>query len=123
MTERQAIRDIMKLRGWSQQKLADECGFKHQTNIASLLSESPNTKGMRVDNLYRLLDAMGCEIVIRDKMGSKKEWIISSSPDPADDMPTIEELLQAGKISFDEAIAKGWRPTPEMLTKMLEGVK
>jgi transcriptional regulator with XRE-family HTH domain len=118
MTERQAIRDIMKLRGWSQQKLADECGFKHQTNVASLLNENPNTKGMRVDNLFKLIDAMGCEIVIRDKMGSKKEWVITSTPDltPA---PTIEELLQAGKITFDEAFAKGWRPSPEMLTKML----
>lgn len=121
MTEKQAIREVMKLRGWSQQKLAEEAGFKSQSNITGLLNS--NIKGIRMDNLLRIFDAMGCEIVIRDKMGSKKEWIISSSPDPADDMPTIEELLQAGKISFDEAVAKGWRPTPEMLTKMLEGVK
>lgn len=109
----------MNLRRWSQQKLADEVGLKRQSNISNMLNTS--TKGMRVDTFFKLLDAMGCEIVVRDKMGSKKEWVVDNST-PADSntpTPTIEELLQAGKITFDEAIAKGWRPSPEMLTKML----
>ena len=119
MTEKQVIREVLNLRGWSQQRLAEEAGFKSQSNIAGLLNN--NAKGMRVDNFFKLLDAMGCEIVVRDKMGSKKEWVVDDST-PADSntpAPTIEELLQAGKITFDEAIAKGWRPSPEMLTKML----
>lgn len=118
MNEKNVVREVMKLRGWSQQKLADELGFKRQTNVSGLLNSS---NSMRVDNFFKLLDAMGCEIVVRDKMGSKKEWVVDDST-PADSntpAPTIEELLQAGKITFDEAIAKGWRPSPEMLTKML----
>ena len=116
MNEKNVVREVMKLRGWSQQKLADELGFKRQTNVSGLLN---NSNSMRVDNLFKLLDVMGCEIIIRDKMGSKKEWIIDDSDNSDSVAPTIEELLQAGKISFDEAIAKGWRPTPEMLNKML----
>ena len=122
MTEKQVLREVMNLRGWSQQKLADEVGLKRQSNISNMLNTT-STKGMRVDTMFKLLDAMGCEIIVRDKMGSKKEWLIDDSSSENDSTQTIEELLQAGKISFDEAVAKGWRPTPEMLTKMLEGVK
>ena len=118
MNERQVLREVMNLRGWSQQKLADEVGLKRQSNISNMLNTSQ--KGMRVDNLFKLLDVMGCEIVVRDKMGSKKEWVVDDeTTSTRTSTPTIEELLQAGKITFDEAIAKGWRPSPEMLTKML----
>ena len=74
MTEKDVVRELMALRGWSQAKLAAEAGFKSQSNITGLLNNNQN--GIRIDNLFRMLDAMGCEIVVRDKMGSKKEWII-----------------------------------------------
>lgn len=74
MTEKDVVRELMAMRGWSQSKLASEAGFKSQSNITGLLNN--NQKGIRIDNLFRMIDAMGCEIVIRDKMGSKKEWII-----------------------------------------------
>ena len=117
MTERQIVREVLKIRGWSQQKLADEAGFKNQTNIASLLNESG--KGMRVDNLLKLLSAMGCEVVVRDKMGSKKEWVVTTSQEQPERVPTTEELLAAKKISFEEAVARGWRPSAAMLDKLL----
>ena len=67
---------------------------------------------MRIDNLIRILEALGCEIVVRDKLGSKKEWPINFTK-------SIEEQLADGEISFDEAIDKGWRPTSEMVARML----
>lgn len=79
MNEKQVVREIMKLRGWSQPMLAQEAGFNNQSNISGLLNNNKN--GIRVDNLYKMLNAMGCEIVIRDKMGSKKEWIIDMRED------------------------------------------
>lgn len=72
MTEKDVVREIMKLRGWSQATLAQEAGFQSQSNITGLLNNNKN--GIRFDNLYRILHAMGCEIIIRDKMGSGKEW-------------------------------------------------
>jgi len=114
MTERQVIREVMKVRGWSQQKLAEEAGFKSQSNITAMLNT--NTKGIRMDTLLKVVTAMGCEIVIRDKMGTKKEWIISDEIEPE---LTIEQQLAAGKISFADAVAKGWKPSQEMLAKML----
>ena len=74
MNEKQVVREVMKLRGWSQPKLADEVGGWSQSNISGLLNNNKN--GIRMDNLFKMLSAMGCEIVVRDKMGSKKEWII-----------------------------------------------
>ena len=75
MNEREAIKEIMGMRGWSQSKLAEEVGGWTQSNITGLLNNNKN--GMRIDNMMKMLNAMGCEIVIRDKMGSGKEWKIS----------------------------------------------
>ena len=78
MTEKQAVREVMKMRGWSQSTLAKEAGFNSQSNITGLLNNNRN--GIRIDNLIRMFSAMGCEIVVRDKMGSKKEWVIDDNP-------------------------------------------
>lgn len=72
MDEKQIIREVMALRKWSQSELAREAGFKSQSNITGLLNNNKN--GIRIDNLVKILNAMGCEIVVRDKMGSGKEW-------------------------------------------------
>ena len=75
MTEKDVVRKVMEIRDWSQPKLAEEAGFKSQSNITGLLNNNKN--GIRIDNLFKMLNAMGCEIVVRDKMGSKQEWIIN----------------------------------------------
>lgn len=74
MDEKKVIREVMELRGWSQATLAKEAGYKNQSNIGSMLTGSAN--GIRIDNLVRIFNAMGCEIVVRDKMGSKQEWVV-----------------------------------------------
>ena len=79
MTEKKVVREVMKMRGWSQPKLAEEVGGWSQSNISGLLNNNKN--GIRMDNLFKMLNAMGCEIVVRDKMGSKKEWIIDMKED------------------------------------------
>ena len=78
MTAKEVIREVMKLRGWSQETLAKESGMKSQSNITGILNRCSS---LRVDNLQKLLDAMGCEIIVRDKMGSKKEWTIEEKFD------------------------------------------
>lgn len=74
MTAKDAIREIMALRKWSQATLAEEAGLKRQSNITGILNRGVS---LRVDTLVLLAEAMGCEVVIRDKMGSKMEWRIS----------------------------------------------
>lgn len=68
------IREIMSQRGWSQSKLASEVGYKRQSNVAALLTTNTNIK---VCNLVELCEAMGYEVVVRDKMGSKTEFRVT----------------------------------------------
>lgn len=75
MDEKAVVREVMAMRGWSQKKLADEAGFNGQSNVSAFLNGTKN--GVRIDNLFKMLNAMGCDIIVRDKMGSNKEWKIS----------------------------------------------
>ena len=79
MTEKDAIRRMMKTRGITQATLAEKAGFGGQTNITGLLNN--NRHGIRIDKLLRLTKAMGYEIVIRDASGKEEEIVIDTSSD------------------------------------------
>lgn len=74
MTEKDVVRKVMEVRKWSQPELAKKAGFASQSNITGFLNN--NTNGIRFDNLFRMLNAMGCEIIVKDTMGTGKEWTI-----------------------------------------------
>lgn len=89
MTEKDAVRKVMAMRGWSQPELAKKSGFKSQSNITGLLNNNKN--GIRFDNLFKMLNAMGCDIVVRDRMGSKKEWVIDMIEEKKFPMPSEQK--------------------------------
>lgn len=74
MTEKDVVRKCMAMRGWKQPKLACEAGFKSKSNITGLLNNNKN--GIRMDMLFRMLSAMGFKIIVRDNMGSGREFEI-----------------------------------------------
>ena len=74
MNASEIIKELIRFRGWSQSILAEKAGFKSQSNITGILNNSKG--GIKIDNLVKLAGAMGCEVIIRDTMGSKKEWVI-----------------------------------------------
>ena len=63
MNEKEIIREIMSLKGYTQTLVAEKAGLKRQSNMSEML----RSKNLRVDNLVRLLEAMDCELVIRSK--------------------------------------------------------
>lgn len=73
MTGKEIIKNILGFRRWSQSKLAEEMG-KSQTNITGYLNRGKNE--MRLDVFVEMANAMGCEVIVRDKMGSSEEWKI-----------------------------------------------
>lgn len=73
MTGKEIIKEIMAYRKWSQSKLAEEMG-KSQTNITGYLNRGKNE--MRLDVFAEMAEAMGCEVVVRDKMGSNNQWVV-----------------------------------------------
>lgn len=75
MDAKEAVRKAMRVCGWSQAKLAEECGMKAQTNVTGVLNRGGS---MRVDILLRMVNSMGFELVLRDKRG-KTEMVIDQS--------------------------------------------
>ncbi|MBO5032406.1 MAG: helix-turn-helix transcriptional regulator [Oscillospiraceae bacterium] len=74
MTATEIVKELMSIRKWSQSKLAEETGFKRQSNITGILNRGSS---MRVDNLQKMVEAMGCELVVRAKDGSEREWKVN----------------------------------------------
>ncbi len=79
MTEKEIIRKAMSVRGFNQTMLADKANLKRQSNVSEML----RSKNLRVDNLVRLLDAMGFDVVVKDRNGSNREnvWKITLDED------------------------------------------
>jgi len=75
MNEKDVLRAAMSARGVSQAMLAEMAGLKRQSNISEIL----RGKSMRVDNLALLLDALGFDLIVKDRNGSNREnvWKIT----------------------------------------------
>lgn len=58
------IRSKIVERGINQAILAERAGLKNQSNVAMMLK----VNNMRLNNLFALLDALDCELVIKDKV-------------------------------------------------------
>ena len=72
MTIGRYIKMKMSERGINQIDLAEMAGFKNQSNISMLLRDNSN---MRLNSLFSLLDALNCELVIRDKATQRSDTI------------------------------------------------
>ena len=65
------IKNIMKLRGFSNYSLADKLGYSTASGVSEKLRRK---QGMRIDNLVTFAEAMACEVIIRSKLKDKEEW-------------------------------------------------
>lgn len=71
MKPNEIVKEIMKQRGYSYAAVAEKLGKSTPSAISNPLSRE---KGMRVDVLMEMLEAMDCELVIRSKLKDKSEW-------------------------------------------------
>lgn len=83
MTEKDVIRKAMSIRKWSFPMMAKEMkkrdirgvsGEFTASNLSGFMNNNKN--GIRFDNFFKMLDVMGCEIIIRDRHHDK-EWVIN----------------------------------------------
>lgn len=96
MNVRDTVRAMMKARRLDQKTVAHAAGFKNQSNISEMLKGKSH---MRVDNLIRIANAMGCEIVMKstrriDDPETGREYyptftitLDDNEQNPADDAP------------------------------------
>lgn len=74
MNEIQVVKQLMKAKGMSGAVLADKMGF----NTASAVTNRLQSKTMTVEVLIRLLDAMDCELIIKNKVGDKETFVLDN---------------------------------------------
>lgn len=74
MNEIEIVKALMKAKGMSGAVLADKMGF----NTASAVTNRLQSKTMTVEVLVRLLDAMDCELVIKNKVGDKEVFVVDN---------------------------------------------
>ena len=78
MNLQDALRQILKMRGWTYQRMADALGTKLQNVIDKMNKRS----GMTVAMLLKYCEATDCEVVVRSKLKDKTEWIITDALKP-----------------------------------------
>lgn len=67
------IKDLYKMRGWTQAQLAQEVGYNNASAISWMLT---GPRGLSIERYLKMLDVLGADLIVRDKMGSGKEWRI-----------------------------------------------
>lgn len=77
---KEVIRELYKMRGWTQTEFAHEMGYAHQSGIGQLLNDNAGSgkckRSITIATYMRALEALGAELIVRDKMGGGKEWRI-----------------------------------------------
>ena len=73
MKPSEVIKEIMKLRGFSNQSLATKLGKSTASAVSTKLSRE---KGMRMDIFLEMVEAMDCEVIIKSKLADRSQWKI-----------------------------------------------
>lgn len=68
MTDKELVKLLMRSRGWTQTKLAEELGVL-RTSVVGYLGRG--SAAMRVDTLLKMLNALGYDVIVRDRFSSK----------------------------------------------------
>ena len=72
MNEIEIVKALMKAKGMSGKTLAEKMGY----NTASGVTNRLQSKTMTVEKLIEMLDAMDCELVIKNKVGDKETFTV-----------------------------------------------
>lgn len=72
--------DIWKDSGISQKRLAEKMGLKTQQAVFNMLKAK---NGMRVDNFVRMMNVLGYDVVVRNKV-TDEEAVVSPEGDDSE---------------------------------------
>lgn len=100
MKPNEIVKEIMKLRGFSNQSLATKLGKSTASAVSNPLTRE---NGMRIDTLMEMVKAMDCEVVVRSTLKDKAEWVVDeklSQPKAALDTLLSDEKPKSNKIKL-----------------------
>ena len=69
-----AVKSVYEATDISQKKLADKIGAKSQQAVYNMMNAK---NGMRADNLVKLMNAMGYDVLIRDRVTDKEVKLVT----------------------------------------------
>lgn len=93
MTVQEVARGVLKAVGKTQTQIAEDLGLAGQSSIGTFF----RSKSMRVDNLVKMLNACGYELVARSGDGKHPEFVIGeklSVPERDPMEVKVEELVR-----------------------------
>ncbi len=77
MNARDLLKEVISVKGYSIRGLATKLGYSTGSYISERIRRN-NT--MRLDNFLEMIEAMDCEIIIKNKIGKKEHWVLTSEP-------------------------------------------
>lgn len=72
MTEKEIVKEAMKVRGYTQAMLAEKLNYKAQGCVADRLSS--RGASMKIDTLLKMLDVLGYDLIIKDRNMNGETW-------------------------------------------------
>ena len=105
MNDKQLVKATLKRAGESQASLSAKLGYANKTSIATMLSRPSD---LRMSILFKMLDALGFEIVVRPKnRDDKTEWLVTEDDAPIETERYIPQSeIDAIKASMKPPAAK-----------------
>jgi len=78
-TAGQIAREVLDASGISQKKLAEKMGLKTQQAVFNLLKAK---NGMRTDNFVKMMNLLGYDVVVRNKVTDEEVFVAAEGSDP-----------------------------------------
>lgn len=73
MNTTEILKELMRLRGFTNITLAGKLGRSTPSSISNAIYRQ---HGMRIDTLVELAGALDCDVVIRSKLRDATEWVV-----------------------------------------------
>lgn len=74
MTDKEIVKAIMEMRGFSGKSLSEKIGFMTPSGVTERLR---GQRAMRCDTFLKLIEAMDCEVVVRSKLKDKEQFTLT----------------------------------------------
>lgn len=75
MNEIKIVKELMSVKGISGKTMAEKLGKENASYVTNRLQ----SKTMTVEKLLELLNAMDCELIIRNKVGDKESYVVDDT--------------------------------------------
>ena len=113
MTVKEAIKAAMKSKKITQTDLADRVGTG-QSNLSMYIKSGT---GMRLENLMKIVNACGFDVVLRDREDSSRMYVIGDESD-SNTEAGVEKMVR--RIVAEELAKQAPTPVPEKHKRELE---